>query len=270
MFKNKKLIMFVVLLVSFLLLSCQKGSDDGKNKDGSTTIKFWTFNEFHPPLYEVMAEKWNNKYPDRKIKLESSVLPFEEMHSKLGIALTSGKGVPDLVDIEIKRYSNFLRGKPNLLPLNDIIEPELDNVVQSRLDIYSKDGQYYGIDFHVGATVIFYNKEITDKAGIDLDKIITWEDYAEAGKIILEKTGIPLFAVESRDVFTIEPMLVQRGTDAVDPNTAMINVDSKEMLEATTFIQDMLNEGTAVVTPGGNVHSEDFYGFMGGGVRPLL
>ncbi len=253
-------IALAIFMVSALFISC--GSDDGKNADGSTTVTFWTFNELHPEFYEAMAEKWNAEFPDRKIKLESTVLPFEEMHNKLGISLTSGSGAPDLVDIEIKRYANFLRGVPGLVELNDLVEPELGNVVKSRFDIYSKDGKYYGMPFHVGATVMYYNKTITDEAGIDLDSIITWDDFAEAGKVVLEKTGKPFFAVETVDIFTLEPMLVQEGTDMVDPNTGEINVDSPEMLQAITFMQGMLKDGTAVATPGGNAHKEDFYGFM--------
>ena len=35
--------------------------------------------------------------------------------------------------------------------------PYKDNVVESRLDIYGKDGKYYGFPTHVGTTVAFYN-----------------------------------------------------------------------------------------------------------------
>ncbi|WP_142688686.1 extracellular solute-binding protein, partial [Acinetobacter baumannii] len=86
--------------------------------------------------------------------------PYDDMHNKLLIALQSGVGAPDLVDIELGKYANFLKGDIQLVPLNDIVEPELDNIVKARVEIYSKDNTYYGICFHVGAAVIYYNTEL--------------------------------------------------------------------------------------------------------------
>ncbi|MCR2808093.1 extracellular solute-binding protein, partial [Paenibacillus soyae] len=83
------------------------------------------------------------------------------------VSLQSGSGAPDLADIELGKFPNFLKGEPQLVPLNDIVEPELGNLVKARFDIYAKDGNYYGVDYHVGASVIYYNKELLDKAGVN-------------------------------------------------------------------------------------------------------
>lgn len=74
-------------------------------------------------------------------------------------------GAPDIADIEVNKIGNFLKGIPQLVPLNPVIDPEINNIVPSRVQIYGKDGKYYGIDFHVGAEVMYYNKEIMDQAG---------------------------------------------------------------------------------------------------------
>ena len=74
-------------------------------------------------------------------------------------ALESGEGAPDVVDIELGKFPAFMTGDIGLKPLNDAVEPYLDNVVESRLQLYSKDGNYYGFPTHVGTTVAFYNTE---------------------------------------------------------------------------------------------------------------
>ncbi|GAI24267.1 unnamed protein product, partial [marine sediment metagenome] len=48
-----------------------------------------------------------------------------------------------------------------------------DNLIKSRFDNFAKDGKYYGIDYHVGATVMYYNTEILGQAGVNVDDIIT-------------------------------------------------------------------------------------------------
>ena len=43
-----------------------------------------------------------------------------------------------------------------------------------------------------------------NEAGIDPADIVTWDDYVEAGKTVLEKTGTPMCAVETSDLFLLQ------------------------------------------------------------------
>ena len=174
----KKIIalLLALILVVAVLAGCQKKAPE------VTEINFWTFQELHVEYYQKMVDKWNAKNPDKPIKLNPTVYPYDDMHSNLAIALQSGTGAPDLVDIEAGKYANFLKGDIQLIPLNDIVEPELKNIVKARVDIYSKNGNYYGICFHVGAAVIYYNTELCKLAGVDYENIKTWDEYYAAAK----------------------------------------------------------------------------------------
>ncbi|SFE77851.1 arabinosaccharide transport system substrate-binding protein [Paenibacillus catalpae] len=259
----KKGITFTATLALALMLvlsACSSDNSSGK----ATKVVFWTFNELHQQFFESMADRWNEAHPDEKIKLVATTFPYDDNHNKLQVALQSGKGAPDLVDIEISKIGNFLKGEPQLVPLNDIVEPNKDNLVMSRLDNYAKDGQYYGIDYHVGAQVIYYNKEILDQAGVDADKIITWDDYEAAGKQVLEKTGKPMATVETTDQWSYWPLVVQHGSDLLDKD-GNVTLNDQANIEVLTYLQKLVNEKVAVVAPGGFHHSEEYYGFMNGG-----
>ncbi len=154
---------------------------------GKPHFTLWTFASQHVEFYEEMAKEWNRRHPDKPIDLQIEMYPYNEMHNKLLLSLYSKVGAPDIADIEIGKFANYLKGEPQLVPLNDIVDPVKDRIVQSRIDIYSKDGTVYGIGFHVGATVIFYNKEILDQAGVDPDQIKTWNDFVAAGKKVKEQ-----------------------------------------------------------------------------------
>jgi len=239
----------------------QEQKSDGKAE--AAKLSLWLTEQLHVEFYDEMEKLWNEQNPDKQIELEYTVLPYEDMHSKLLIALQAGTGAPDMADIELGKFSNFLKGDPQLVALNDVIEPYKGDVVQSRLDIYSKDGNYYGLDFHVGASMMYYNTELLEQADVDYTTIKTWDDYHEAGKKVLEKTGMPMTAVDTGDVFSFFPLLSQQGSGLLKEDGTN-NVDSPEMVKALTFIQEMLNDGTAVVSPGGSHHSEEYWGFMNG------
>ncbi|PMC40221.1 arabinose-binding protein [Bacillus sp. UMB0899] len=268
--KHLFVLLSMILAFSVILVGCSgdKTSKEGGSESGGngTALELWTFNELHGKYYEFMAEEWNKANPDNQISLKANVYPFDDMHNKLLVALQSGKGAPDIADIEVGKFPNFLKGQPQLLSLNDVVEPEEGQIVQSRLDIYSKEGEYYGLPFHVGAAVIYYNKEILDKAGVNPDDIKTWDDYAKAGKTVLEKTGVPMTTVETTDHWSLWPQVAQlEGSDDLLDENGEPNLDDPRILEILKYQQNLVKDGIAEVVSGNGHHSEEYYGLMNNG-----
>ena len=101
---NKKKAIALVLGAAMLvgsLTGCggNKSEEPKKTADGETVLDFWTFTEIHGDFYKTMAEKWNEANPDKKVSINVNVMPYDDMHNKLQIALNSGEGTPDFVDI---------------------------------------------------------------------------------------------------------------------------------------------------------------------------
>ncbi|MDR1705780.1 MAG: extracellular solute-binding protein [Clostridiales bacterium] len=257
----------VILVLTMLVSACTTGVPGGAAEGSATEIEFWTFQDLHVEFYEVMAEKWNEANPDEQINFIPTVYPFDDMHNKLLIAFQSGVGAPDLVDIEIGKYANFLRGDIQLLPLNDVVEPELDNIVKARVDIYSKDGSFYGICFHVGAAVIYYNAELCEAVGIDWENINTWDEYYAAGEAFkAANPDLYWTSVESGDIWHMWPMISSQGSDMLAADGTP-TIATPEMAKALEFNKKMVDEGIAVVAPGSPSyhHSEEFYQLMNSG-----
>ncbi len=248
-----------ILLTALMLMSFATVSASAE----PTKVTFWTFQELHVAFYQEMVKLWNEKYPDRQIELEASALPYDDMHNKLTIALQSGVGAPDLVDIEIGKFANYLKGTPQLVPINRVVEPELNNIVRSRVDIYAKDGNFYGICFHIGAAVIYYNDKLMKEAGIDYTQIKTWDQFHEAGKKFLEATGKPMGTVETGDPWHLWPLIASQGGDLLDKD-GNPNIASPEMEKALAYNQELLKEGILAIAPGSGHHSEEYYGLMNG------
>ena len=233
---------------------------DGK----PVSLNFWTFQELHKAFMDDAVTTWNKANSGRTIELKTEVYPYDEMHNKLLISLQSGIGAPDITDIEISKYANYLKGTPGLVPLNNVVEPVLDKMIKARFDNYSKDGKYYGIDYHVGATVTYYNKEILDKAGVKVDDIKTWDNFVEAGKKVLASTGKPMTTIEVTDQWTFYPMISQRGSDFLDKD-GNVTIDNDANLKTLEFLKKMMEDKVAVAAPAGFHHSEEYYAFMNNG-----
>lgn len=259
----------VLLFVSIIAISLIL---PGYTASKTTTLSFWTFQELHKAFMDDAVTSWNKANPNNKIVLKTDVYPYEEMHNKLLISLQSGVGAPDLADIEISKFANYLKGKnPQLVSLNNVVKPVLAKCIKARFDNYAKGGNYYGIDYHVGATVMYYNNEYLKKAGVNADQIVTWDDYVAAGKKVVAATGKPMTTVEVTEHWTFYPMLSQYGSDIFAKDGKVI-LDSPANAKVLTFIKDMMyKDKIAVPAPGGFHHSEEYWAFMNkGGAASLM
>ncbi len=235
---------------------------------GAQELTFWTFQAAHQKFMEDAAARWNETYPDRPIDFKAETLGYDDLHNNLMISLQTGTGAPDLVDIEISMYANFITGDEAsipLVPLNDVIEPDKENLIMGRFDNYANHGNYYGVDYHVGATCLMYNKEIFEEAGVDINSIETWDDFKEAGKTIKEKTGKYIMACETTEHWTYYPLITEQGSDFFDPATGEVTLDNQVNIDTLQWLLDGLNEGIFVEMPGGFCHSEEWYAYMNEG-----
>lgn len=271
--KSKRFMVLAVLSMTLMLWGCGKSSSpsggetsvlDGGAGENATALSYWTFVELHGKHFETMLQKWNEANPDRQIKLNVTVMPYDDMHNKLSIAVQTGQGAPDIADIEVGKFPDFLKGTPQLETLNDVVEPYKDTIVKSRLDLYSKDGQIYGLPTHVGATVAFYNTEILDQAGVDYTKIKTWEDYKKAGIQVYEKTGKYLGTADTSAVWQSAMMLSQQRKDFTDDAGNPV-VNSPELIKGLGILKDLQESNVVSTIAGGQPDTEEAYGEFNNG-----
>lgn len=271
----------MLLVISIVLSGCSSGGDKKVNSNGNSEasngtnkaqeMTFWTFQGLHIDFFEDANKRWNEANPDRPIKLKLESFPYDDMHNNLLLALQSGVGAPDIVDIEVNRFPNFLQGDIQLEPLNDIIEPEIDSFVKSRFEVYGKDGQYYGAPTHVGASVAFYNKEIFEEAGVSPDDIKTYDDFIEIGKVIKSKTGKPMLPIFTNGFWEFYPMISQKDSDFFN-SKGEVTLDNKKNEEVLQYLYDLIyKHDIGVLAPGGHHEDEEFFAFMNdGGAASLI
>lgn len=221
-----------------------------------TELEFWSFIEGHLGFFDFMADNWNADHPDRPIQLKLTHLDWSAMHDKLYTALLAGEGVPDIVDVEIGRWPTFMEGEVQFLDLNPYAEPYLDDIVTSRLEVYSQDGALYGAPSHIGATVMYYNTELLEKAGIDYTTIVTWDDFEDALRTYKEETGNYMTYCETYGAYQFTILMSQQGVDIIDEN-GMPRLNTDEALKAVELIRKWVDEDIIGFIPSGNADTPE-------------
>jgi arabinosaccharide transport system substrate-binding protein len=228
--------------------------------DDATHLEMWSFVELHNTFYAEMLELWNEKNPDKQLNITFTTYPYSDMHNKLTLANQAGTGAPDLCDVEISQFPNYLIGDVQFRALNDVIEPYQADTVQARLDIYSKDGNYYGVPTHVGATVMFYNTKVLEQYGIDYTKIVTWDDYTAAAKTLFEASNgeVTMMTVDTGGTDWLWLAMAEYGQDYTTAEGAP-DIELESIKNMLALQQGWLNDGIAVVSPGGQLDTTEGY-----------
>jgi arabinosaccharide transport system substrate-binding protein len=227
-------------------------------------LTFWTFVDRHATFFESRAAAWNEENPDRPVTINPSVVEYNQMHDNLTAALLAGTGAPDIVDIEIGKFANYVKGDLHLLDMTAEIEPYVADLVETRLAPYEFDGKRLAADYHLGAFLAFYNKEIMDAAGVNVDDIKTWDDYIEAGKQVT-KEGVTMAAIDVNGPMSVRGLMLQNGGGVYDADGTLI-IDSPENVEALQLVADMVvTHKIAAASPGGNNGTPEFYQAMADG-----
>lgn len=234
-----------------------------------TELQIWSFVEGHLRFFEKMAGIWNTDHPEEQIKLVPTYLSWPDMHEKLYTSMVAGEGVPDISDVEISKWPNFMTGEIQFLDLTSYIAPYKSNLVQNRLEIYTKDGKNYGAPTHIGATVMYYNVEQLVAAGIDYNTIVTWDDFENALRTFKEKTGKYMTYAETYGAYQFTVMMAEQGKDLIDANGKPA-LDNPEALKAVQLIRKWVDEDIIGFIPTGNADTDEGRAALANGEIPAL
>ena len=228
-----------IILSSILILSC------GDTKTKQTVSKLPAWNVAAKALVES-AKSFNEKYPKIKVNVQEYGLA-QNVYERYSVILSSGVGVPDIIQIESDYVQTFAETYPQyFFDMNGYIDIE-GKVDPSKISTsYDSEGKLVSIPWDSGPVVMFYREDLFNQAGIDINSIITFEDYISAGKKLKEKfpnitmTGLPF----TQDENLFRCLLVANKSYYLN-NKGEITVASSKAIETLQMIKRLIDEGVA-------------------------
>ncbi|KRO16596.1 ABC transporter substrate-binding protein [Lacticaseibacillus saniviri] len=253
--------LFTVMLVT-LLAACGSNNassgNDGASKSGkTTTITFWhgMNGPYQTAINEIISDfnKSQSKYKvvgtaqGNYTALQQKIMAAAKSKSLPVIAQTTYTTVPDYSKQGfIESLDNYaLKGSDKLT------DADLKDIYPTFLTSSKYDGQYYSVPFSKSTRILYYNSDLMKKYNIKMPT--SWEDIQKDGEKLKSK-GVAAIGFDKSIDMELEGLARQAGNSLVAPKTLKANLDSKKTLEATTFLMDMINKGTAKTA------GEDIYG----------
>lgn len=128
---------------------------------------------------QIVAD-FEKKYPDIKVTLQ--VAPADSLQEKLQVQYTGGVA-PDVIQNDSPgstlRFAAYLADLGALLP-DDMVSDIPDSVREG----LEQDGKLMAVPTEQQSYVVFANKDLLDKAGVDIPTgdTMTWEQFADIAK----------------------------------------------------------------------------------------
>jgi multiple sugar transport system substrate-binding protein len=177
----------LVLLAGLIVLgactsdgSTSESAGSSTGAEGPVTLNLWIFqgeDVFVPNLVKAFEAEHPN------ITINVTDIPEDNYVTKIDTALAAGKP-PDIGYM----YENRWMKAGRILPLDDIIQADgidVSNYNPSAFSFCQLDGTTYCLGSYSGAIMLFYNKDLFDKAGLPYPsdtQPMTVDEYAALAK----------------------------------------------------------------------------------------
>ena len=206
--------------------------------------------------YEQMGELYA-KSRKKDVTINVKAYGFREMPDKLGVAIRSGQGIPDMVQLDETFFGVFLNEDSPFVDLTKKVKKSglSKDLHPRRLEVFTYNGKVMGVPQSLSAMVLYYRKDLFEEFDIKPSDLKTWADVAEVGAELQEDQGQRLMALDGTlfDVF-----LRQKGTDLFDKKGNFLP-DEEKALEVLEEFAEMSAAQITVMPDRGSIFDPVFF-----------
>jgi multiple sugar transport system substrate-binding protein len=169
------------------------------------------------------------------VRIEQQSVPAAQVMTK-ALRMASSKSLPDIVQFDASEMPTFAEAG-GLVDLRGLGLSTRD-VPEGIVNFGSYRGTYYGAARSVNTLALFYNRDILDRAGLEVPT--TWEELRDTAKKLTQgkRYGLALSAGGAEDgVFQFTPFMWSNGGDETD-------LDGPEVVEALDYWKTLLQDGS--------------------------
>ncbi len=166
-----------------------EAADSGDTGSGEEVVLNWALWDLESTAYwKALADGYMATHEG--VTIEMTDLGSTDYMTQLATQLAGGNGELDVVSIkDIPGYSNLI----NL----EMLEPMNDNLTTPKEDfggvleqLTAADGNFYAVPFRSDFWVVYYNKDLFDKAGVDYPtNDMTMEDFDALARQMTSGSG---------------------------------------------------------------------------------
>ena len=244
---------------TLVLTACGRDDEGGKAEEQSDaitegkatgTIEVWAMGTEGEELGDF-SQAFEDANPDADVKV--TAIPWEAAHNKIANAIASGE-TPDVSLIGTTWMGEFAQAG-GLMPTPEGLVDEAD-FFPGAWGSTEVGGTSYGVPWYVETRVLYYRKDLAEKAGWTKAPE-SWEELHQFAVDLVEKGGaeygLNLQPGQTGSWQSVLPFAWSNGAEITNADGTEYTIDSPEMAEALEYYTSYFDEGlspTRVLDPG--------------------
>lgn len=252
MLKKRAVVVAGAVAVALALGGCGRVSGTGSNADPTAvssgkatgTIKVWAEGAEAQKLGEL-AKGFEKENPGAKVDI--TAIPWSAAHQKYQTAIAGGS-TPDLAQMGTTWMSDFAAGFESVPAGIDT-----SGIFAGAKGAATVNGTALGVPWYVDTRVIYYRKDLAEKAGYSTPPT-TWSGFEAMAKAMQTKAGatngimLPTGAVQD-DFQGILPFVWSNGAELTNSAGTKWTFNTPEMVSALQYIDSFFTDGIASKDP---------------------
>jgi multiple sugar transport system substrate-binding protein len=237
---KKSLLWVVVLVLSILVVTAAAAKEH-------VTLQFvgWEASPLETESVRKGLDIFMSRNPD--ITVEYNPIPGAGYTSKI-LTMMAGGTCPDVFFNASYDYRGFAK-RGALLDVTDRFNKEynIDELIPSSVAIMQVDGRIYGVSSCTVSPVLYYNKDLFDKAGLayppsDPAKAWTWAEFRDVAKklTIIEGGKTKQYGVYGLEsLYLTSAFIMSNGGSYFNADVSKCTINSPETAEVMQAILDL-------------------------------
>ncbi|GII91112.1 sugar ABC transporter substrate-binding protein [Sinosporangium siamense] len=232
-------------LVALVATGCAKGSATQESSAaGKTTVKYFTFSAApdHVTDLDKIVKAFETANPTITVRVETA--PYADYFTKLQTAVAGG-AAPDTFELNYENFVSYATSGALMDMSAETAKDDLSAYAAKSVEAFKRDGKQFALPASYSAVVLFYNKDLFDKAGVDYPTADwTWDDeLAAARKLTAEGVYGDFQPVQ---FFEFYKTLAQAGGSFFSGDGKQATFDRPEGVAAAKFL--LAKPGTVMPT----------------------
>ena len=256
--------------LTLVLAACGGGSAGGENAkapskdaldkaDGTTTVSFWhAMDGKNAEELTKLVDQFNQKNTGKITVKATYAGKYDDVITKYKAAIQS-KSTPDVIQI-YDIGTRFMIDAKQTVPMQSFIDRDKLDVSDLQPNItgyYSVDDKLNSMPFNTSMPVMYYNKTLFKKAGLDPEKPpTTIEEIRTAADKLAKKNGGPADYGFGAAIYgwLLEQFIATSGAEYCDKGNGRedkatkVLFDQGETIDVVTWWQKMVKDGVAANT----------------------
>jgi multiple sugar transport system substrate-binding protein len=225
------------------------GGGDTAGADDGTKITMWT-RAATQSQSQRLVKAYNASH---KNKVALTIIPTDNYQARVAAA-AGGKNLPDVFASDVIYAPNYT-SKGLYLDITDRIDalPFADKLAPAHMRLGTFEGKKYTVPHTLDLSVLFWNKKLYEKAGLDPEKPpTTLKELAEQATTIREKIGGDTYGTffggncPGCFVFTFWPSVWAAGGQIMNEDGTQSTINDPNMAETFKIYGDLVREGVVM------------------------